>query len=960
MITFPFGFLGGVAATPFVNTYSVDFDGVDDYVETGLSLTDLSITNKFTVSCWFYADTLAAWDGIFGCASASNFNDGFSVYVNNLGVLRFFVGVYSVTTNYVETTVSAGQWYHILACYDGSLGADNVKLYIDGVAIANGVNGQRTGNVPDSGGELRIATVNSTGSHYGFNGNVDEFAVWNTDERANAATIYNSGLPADLASLSPDLWYRMGDGDTFNMLDNEQAYSNRSVDFDGINQYVEAAIDGTATGDFGILSAKEFTISFWLNANQALGVAFNWGDTHSSLYPYVLIYTNSGYITYLMWTGAAVATWVVSTIPYPLGVWGHIALSRTASDNTWRLYINGVADTTIDDTGTTDAKEANAQKVFLGEGVYAATLGNIDEVSMFTTALSQSDITSIYNGGAPNDISSLSPYSWWRMGEGDTYPMINDKQAYSHRSVDFDGVDDYVEMGTGINSSLEVGDSFTYSAWFRTTESGTNQMIMGNMEWSPVRYRGFSLAITSSNIVRVRCMYNSVSYHYIDSSAISTDTWYHVVASYDGSGTLAGMNLYIDGALDNASSGTTGTLTDITSLDPFRIGTAENFTWDFKGNIDEVAVFSSELTSGNVTTIYNSGTPNDISSFSPLSWWRMGEGDTFPTLTDSGSGSNDGTMTNMVAGDITGAQTTGIMTNQVAGDITGAETTGIMTNMVAGDIVADVPPPPPANLIFNDYGSPTAGYSLRKLDNSYSGSAIRVREDSGNTEADIGFDGSGDLDTTALLAHTGSNSGFIVKWYDQSGNSYDLAQATSTAQPQIVNSGSVLEANGKPAILYDGAFTNGDFMEQASSAFSGNTAEVNQYSVQQMISTNTPGIYFNGNINVYYWVYTSGDTSTAVGMNTGTIAYYKNGSLISSPTRGSLFSNFNNDTQTLATLTGMNMQYFGGIYREFTISDWNAGWRLNAYTQELLFWRATDLPTQADVETNINDYYTIF
>ena len=35
-----------------------------------------------------------------------------------------------------------------------------------------------------------------------------------------------------------------------------------------------------------------------------------------------------------------------------------------------------------------------------------------------------------------------------------------------------------------------------------------------------------------------------------------------------------------------------------------------------------------------------------------LSWWRMGDGDTFPTLTDNGSGGNDGTMTNMSSGNI--------------------------------------------------------------------------------------------------------------------------------------------------------------------------------------------------------------------------------------------------------------------------------------------------------------------
>jgi len=155
------------------------YDGTDDYVETGLSLTDLSITNKFTVDGWFYNDTLSAWDGLFGCASAGNFNDGFAAYINASGVLRFFVGIYSQTTNFVETTLPADTWHHIVCCYDGSLGSENVKLYVDGVAIANGVNGDRTGNVPDSGGKLRIATVNSTGAHYGMDGDIGPFLLYN-------------------------------------------------------------------------------------------------------------------------------------------------------------------------------------------------------------------------------------------------------------------------------------------------------------------------------------------------------------------------------------------------------------------------------------------------------------------------------------------------------------------------------------------------------------------------------------------------------------------------------------------------------------------------------------------------------------------------------------------------------------------------------------------------------------
>ena len=72
----------------------------------------------------------------------------------------------------------------------------------------------------------------------------------------------------------------------------------------------------------------------------------------------------------------------------------------------------------------------------------------------------------------------------------------------------------------------------------------------------------------------------------------------------------------------------------------------------FDGKIDEVAIFTSSLTPTNVGAIYNSGTPNNLASLSPIAWYRMGDGDTFPTLTDNGSGGNNGTMTNMVSGDI--------------------------------------------------------------------------------------------------------------------------------------------------------------------------------------------------------------------------------------------------------------------------------------------------------------------
>jgi hypothetical protein len=97
----------------------------------------------------------------------------------------------------------------------------------------------------------------------------------------------------------------------------------------------------------------------------------------------------------------------------------------------------------------------------------------------------------------------------------------------------------------------------------------------------------------------------------------------------------------------------------------------------------------------------------------------------------------------------------------------------------------------------------TAAYSLRKLKSSAT-KAVRVREDSGNTETDIGFSG-GALDETALLNHVGSNNGFVTKWYDQSGNGNDASNSNASRQPKIVSSGTVIQENGQPAIQFDGS-----------------------------------------------------------------------------------------------------------------------------------------------------------
>jgi hypothetical protein len=112
--------------------------------------------------------------------------------------------------------------------------------------------------------------------------------------------------------------------------------------------------------------------------------------------------------------------------------------------------------------------------------------------------------------------------------------------------------------------------------------------------------------------------------------------------------------------------------------------------------------------------------------------------------------------------------------------------------------------------LLDTYPNAAAAYSVRLLRGGYTGNAIRVRRSSDNAEQNIGFDGSGNLDTTALTSFCSGTNGFVTTWYDQSGNGINAINTTAANQPQIVASGSVLLLNTKPTINFDG---NNDYLD---------------------------------------------------------------------------------------------------------------------------------------------------
>ena len=221
-------------------------------------------------------------------------------------------------------------------------------------------------------------------------------------------------------------------------------------------------------------------------------------------------------------------------------------------------------------------------------------------------------------------------------------------------STRFDGVDDFVNCGTNSSLNFERTDAFSYSFWVARASFNTNHMMLSKMNPSGNR-RGMFLNLNSENkvvvMLRTDTSFTSQRLFWKTNELINDSNWHHIVFTFDGSSTVGGGKIYIDGAAATFDMANGALSATIQQSSPFLIGTMSTAPLlPADAALDEVAVFNTELSASAVTTIYNSGVPNDLTGTSGLvSWWRMGDGDTFPTITDN-VGSNNGTMTNMSAG----------------------------------------------------------------------------------------------------------------------------------------------------------------------------------------------------------------------------------------------------------------------------------------------------------------------
>ena len=245
-------------------------------------------------------------------------------------------------------------------------------------------------------------------------------------------------------------------------------------------------------------------------------------------------------------------------------------------------------------------------------------------------------------------------------------PFANTK---SINFVNFDylsgNASDLINLFGRASNGSGASDAWSISLYFKAGTSNNNNQTIFNYGADffggriQLRYNGSQDRIelfygSSFNSLTIRSQNN----------LLPTGVWKHILVTYDGgtTGSASGsvndyysrFKIFVNGieVTYNNTNDNFGYSADIPD-DVIQVGRYE--FGDYMRNncrIDELAFWDSDQ-QANISNIYNSGNPFDLKALGtqPNNWYRMGDGDTYPTLQD-GIGSSNLTMVNMTSADI--------------------------------------------------------------------------------------------------------------------------------------------------------------------------------------------------------------------------------------------------------------------------------------------------------------------
>ena len=170
---------------------------------------------------------------------------------------------------------------------------------------------------------------------------------------------------------------------------------NQGFSLDGVNDYVDLGVNPQY--DFG---TNDFTFSIWAywTINRAYNAIFDIGDYFGTNNSFCL-YANSSQkldLWYRNSSGSYFEIGTTGTGTFVINTWNHVVVRRTS--NTIDIFINNVK-YNLSTTFTAPLGNATGDSK-IGYNGYGFFIGKLDEFAAFNRALSDSEVTELYNSGA--------------------------------------------------------------------------------------------------------------------------------------------------------------------------------------------------------------------------------------------------------------------------------------------------------------------------------------------------------------------------------------------------------------------------------------------------------------------------------------------------------------------------------------------------------------------------------
>ncbi len=405
----------------------------------------------------------------------------------------------------------------------------------------------------------------------------------------------------------------------------------QGVRLDGLNDHVFSPINGT--------TFTQFAVSFWthsgVNPSVQTGI-FQWAESISSSFPFILFTKQSDGYSKLYVDGDYR---ILTRLP---ASWSHVVIVLDQS-NMWRLYVNGASVGTYQDDAS-HILQNNAIGVYLGNGYQGYFPGDLDDVRIYSRAITPAEISLLYRSGrvtvnvAPKPATATKGnlVGHWTFDGPDvnwTTGTVLDKSGQgNHGSMSgLSTTSSPVagKLGQGMrftmtgNNHVRVGrtasidniDRITVSTWIYPKTSGGNVGTVvrkgvndTTLSWRLAFHSGLSRALMFSHSF-------SGANGYWNTGQLAMNEWYHVAVTYDRTSPANDPIFYINGvATTTTEYGTPSGTPDSDASYDLTIGAKEDGDALFDGAIDDVRIYNRILTPTEIATLYKGGSVTIVAS----------------------------------------------------------------------------------------------------------------------------------------------------------------------------------------------------------------------------------------------------------------------------------------------------------------------------------------------------------